>query len=430
MRARRPLWRLPAHTPSSGALHAELAPGSSARVLTQGRDGTLKCWRTSGAGADGDPRAPPRAPPSWTLSSGSYHYCKFATRRGEAWDGSSGTVGSLVAVAGETQSAVDVCEMPSLNDDDDDENTDADADADTSRMGTPRRLASLIAAADREHASAAARETKDTTGGSLNSSSSESRDRLGVVMAVAFLPRTRGGDPSGASVAILAAHEEGTVCLWTLRGGDDEGEGSDDETRKRLRERIPRAERNDEPTWRTRAHGDAATCLAADARGKGFVSGGADGACVRFRVAWGDDDGDRVGVTVETLRTHGPFAPRNPNVHAAGDVRALGGVAAVAVRDDLKIFAAGYWDGRVRLFEYGARSSGRKLASFGYHEHAATCVAFAPTRGGREWAGHAGWLASGSRDGTVAMWAVYPPKEEEEAKGGEGDGDDGRLERA
>ena len=154
VRARRPLWRLPAHTPSSGALHAELAPGSSARVLTQGRDGTLKCWRTSGAGADGDPRAPPRAPPSWTLSSGSYHYCKFATRRGEAWDGSSGTVGSLVAVAGETQSALDVCEMPSLNDDDDDENTDADADADTSRMGTPRRLASLIAAADREHASA------------------------------------------------------------------------------------------------------------------------------------------------------------------------------------------------------------------------------------------------------------------------------------
>ena len=39
-------------------------------------------------------------------------------------------------------------------------------------------------------------------------------------------------------------------------------------------------------------------------------------------------------------------------------------------------------------------------------------------------------MASGSRDGTVAMWAVYPPKEEEEAKGGEGDGDDGRLERA
>ena len=63
------------------------------------------------------------------------------------------------------------------------------------------------------------------------------------------------------------------------------------------------------------------------------------------------------------------------------------GVAAVAVRDDAKIFAAGYWDGRVRLFEYGARSSGRTLASFGYHEHAATarrvCAqSFAGTRMG------------------------------------------------
>ena len=230
------------------------------------------------------------------------------------------------------------------------------------------------------------------------------------------------------------------MCLWTLRGGDDEGGGGE-----RFREQI-RYQRNDEPTWRTRAHGDAATCLAADARGEGFVSGGADGACVRFRVAWGDaygrngqNDDDaaggygkkRVGVTVETLRTHGPFAPRNPNVANAGDVRALAGVAAVAVRDDLNIFAAGYWDGRVRLFEYGAKSSGRVLGSFGYHEHAATCVAFAPTRGRCEWAGHAGWLASGSRDGTVAMWAVYPPKEEEEkAKGGEGDRVDGRLERS
>ena len=190
----------------------------------------------------------------------------------------------------------------------------------------------------------------------------------------------------------------------------------------------------DEPTWRSRVHRDAATCLAADATGDGFVSGGADGACVRFRVAWGDDDDDIPGgskarvqkPTVDTLRSHGPFAPRNPNVDAAGDVRALVGVAAVAVRDDAKIFAAGYWDGRVRLFEYGARSSGRTLASFGYHEHAATCVAFAPSRlRGREWAGHAGWLASGSRDGTVAMWAVYPPKEDGAKKGGEGDGDDG-----
>jgi hypothetical protein len=52
-------------------------------------------------------------------------------------------------------------------------------------------------------------------------------------------------------------------------------------------------------------------------------------------------------------------------VDAAGDVRALCGIAAVAIRDDRKIFAAGCWDGRVRVFEYGRKSAGRLVASLG-----------------------------------------------------------------
>ena len=61
---RRPLWRLAAHPPSSGVLSVEAMPGGASwapgdtsergetfatLVLTQGRDGTLKCWRASGA---------------------------------------------------------------------------------------------------------------------------------------------------------------------------------------------------------------------------------------------------------------------------------------------------------------------------------------------------------------------------------------------
>ena len=48
-----------------------------------------------------------------------------------------------------------------------------------------------------------------------------------------------------------------------------------------------------------------------------------------------------------------------------------------------------------------------------------SAVAFAPVSAQLCWAGHCGWLASGSRDGTVAMWAVFPVKE----KGDGGDGD-------
>ena len=54
-----------------------------------------------------------------------------------------------------------------------------------------------------------------------------------------------------------------------------------------------------------------------------------------------------------------------------------------------------------------------------YHADVVSAVAFAPVSAQLCWAGHCGWLASGSRDGTVAMWAVFPVKE----KGDGGDGD-------
>ena len=134
---------------------------------------------------------------------------------------------------------------------------------------------------------------------------------------------------------LAAAYEEGTVCVWRI----------DSST----------------PLWRARVHGEAATCLAVDAVGKGFVSGGADGRCIRHRVII--DASENSSIKVTTIGTHGPFAPAS--VDAAGDVRALRGIAAVAIRDDRKIFAAGCWDGRVRVFEYGRKSAGRLVASLG-----------------------------------------------------------------
>ena len=65
----------------------------------------------------------------------------------------------------------------------------------------------------------AARETKDTTGGSLNSSSSESRDGLGVVMAVAFLPRTRGGIPPALPSRSSPRTRKGPCACGPCGGG-------------------------------------------------------------------------------------------------------------------------------------------------------------------------------------------------------------------
>ena len=305
VRTRRPRWRLPAHTPSSGALHVGIEP-SSGHIMTQGRDGTLKCWGTAHG-----PHEPPRAPPRWTLNAGSYHYCKFTTSGGDA---SSPGAPALVAVAAEIQSGVDICEIKNSSIDDE-----------TSTLNAPpSRVATLIAAADATHAD-------KTTTTSSESPPAATEDRLGTVMALAFIPN-EDEDPS----MLAAAYEEGTVCVWRI----------DSST----------------PMWRARVHGEAATCLAVDAVGKGFVSGGADGRCIRHRVIAADAS-DENSIKVSVIGTHGPFAPAS--VDAAGDVRALCGIAAVAIRDDRKIFAAGCWDGRVRVFEYGRGSAGRLVASLG-----------------------------------------------------------------
>ena len=274
--------------------------------MTQGRDGTLKCWGTAHG-----PHEPPRAPPRWTLNAGSYHYCKFTTSGGDA---SSPGAPALVAVAAEIQSGVDICEIKNSSIDDE-----------TSTLNAPpSRVATLIAAADATHAD-------KTTTTSSESPPAATEDRLGTVMALAFIPN-EDEDPS----MLAAAYEEGTVCVWRI----------DSST----------------PMWRARVHGEAATCLAVDAVGKGFVSGGADGRCIRHRVIAADAS-DENSIKVSVIGTHGPFAPAS--VDAAGDVRALCGIAAVAIRDDRKIFAAGCWDGRVRVFEYGRGSAGRLVASLG-----------------------------------------------------------------
>ena len=83
---------------------------------------------------------------------------------------------------------------------------------------------------------------------------------------------------------------------------------------------------------------------------------------------------------------------------ARGTDGASRGIAELAFRREGRLLAAAGWDGRVRLFD--ARASA-PLASLRYH--AAPVAALAWRNDAR------GTLASGSRDGTIALWEVYPP---------------------
>lgn len=424
---RRPLWRLAAHPPSSGVLSVEAMPGgaswapgdtsergetSATRVLTQGRDGTLKCWRASGADA-------PSPDPAWSVTSGSFHFCRFASAR----DVSTTNLRALAVVGAET-SAVDV-------------------------------LAVLADAPDAPPAHA--RTFRVPTECSYEKKRSETPEgKLGTVMACAFLfapfasgEATDETSPRGGALLLVVGYEEGTVALWDCeRVGDGTAaapplsEAEDECDAKTFRERFE-ARVSGAPLWRERAHGDAVTSIAADTRRGGFVSASADGGVLRFSVRAvretireDESSGEpnetktktRVSTRVRRAQAHGG-APEDAFATGA----ATRGVACVAVRDDGAVFAAGGWDGRTRVYEMRGdrgfiRGSGgelkpkrkpKRLASLGFHDDVVSCAAFRTAGGGKGARAFAGWLATGSRDGAVALWPIFPPKTR-----ADGDGDE------
>jgi WD40 repeat protein len=242
--------------------------------------------------------------------------------------------------------------------------------------------------------------------------------KLGTVMACAFVTPFEALRNNSA-LLLVVGYEEGTVALWDARDLENDEEKEEEE------EEIA-SKSSTEPLWRERVHGDAVTSVAADATRGGFVSAAADGGVLRFAirpVATNDDDlsGSKNDskIRVELLQSHGG---RN-NEDAFAPATAKRGVACVAVRDDGKVFAAGGWDGRTRVYETSYDSKKRKprrLASLGFHDDVVACVAFRTAVGGKG-APHAGWLATGSRDGAVALWPIFPPKNK--VADGEGDED-------
>lgn len=79
------------------------------------------------------------------------------------------------------------------------------------------------------------------------------------------------------------------------------------------------------------------------------------------------------------------------------DVRRQG-VGDIAVRPDGKIIAVAGWDGRARIYR---RKTCNTLAVLKYHVAAASSICFSP---------ETYLIATGSRDGTVALWDTYSQK--------------------
>ena len=183
----------------------------------------------------------------------------------------------------------------------------------------------------------------------------------GMVMAGCFC-RPPLAAFSAAPLHAVTSHEDGTLVLWRL---PDEG--------------CPPT--LTAPLASLPAHGDAGMALALLPDGSAGVAGGADDLLAAFAVS-----------------------PDGAGLVRRGTVRLPGqGVGAVAVRGGgaSPLAASTGWDGHTCLVRLGhcgpSASPPSPLAELAYHAAPGASAAFSPD---------GAWLATGGRDGAIALWGV------------------------
>lgn len=125
------------------------------------------------------------------------------------------------------------------------------------------------------------------------------------------------------------------------------------------------------------------------------AASGDDAGATATCVCW---DGTRGFVGLSSRRVV-PFTWTESAVQWADAAVALpiAGVADVALRPhDARVWATAGWDGRVRLFS--AKAALKPLCVCDYHSGTVLCVSFAPT---------SNVVASGGKDGRIALWTLY-----------------------
>jgi WD40 repeat protein len=140
-------------------------------------------------------------------------------------------------------------------------------------------------------------------------------------------------------------------------------------------------------------HSEPLLCLDVDPKARVAVTGAADcKVCVvpllstRGADTPGDADGPTGGAGL------GLGEPTQHAIPVTNESSGSGGIASVRVRPDGKVVASGGWDRRVRLWQSKRM---KPLAVLRHHTATVNAVDFSPC---------SAWLASGSADGTVALW--------------------------
>lgn len=343
------------HTPEGGILGLALLNATT--LATQGRDGAIRVWalREDGGleggaappplrpgGTPAPAHAPPAPTPLRTLPADSHSFCPLAVWVPEGWSLGGGGGG---ASPGGGQGA----EIPASC-------VAARALALVAgRDGASAVLWDLDAASPLLRLLAPAPPGTTHDGGGAGG--------RGLLMGARFCvpPQAAGGSLSpGHALRAVTAHEDGTLCLWSFP--DHPPPPS-----------APHAITLTTPLTTLTAHGDAAMSVALAPDGAAGVCGAADDLLSAFSVSPDGTALARLGCV--RLPTQGV------------------GAVALSVRG---LAAAAGWDGATRLVQVEGTSL-LPLLDLPYHAAPGAAAAFSAD---------GAWLATGGRDGAIALWDV------------------------
>ncbi|KAI3989112.1 hypothetical protein MKX01_033148 [Papaver californicum] len=302
------------HNAAHGIIAVAASPSiGDSKLVSQGRDGTIKYWDIEGGRL-------PRTP-AVTIKTNSYHFCKLSlvkkpsdclTQNGEVTTSTASDT-QLYNSNAEVRETMDVEVLGELTGENSIEGSE-----ELKYVAVAGEQSSEVEIWDLNSAERLARLPQTSNGSSLNPST-KSR---GMCMAVqAFLPSKSQG-----FLNVLAGYEDGTMAWWDVRNPGV-------------------------PLTVAKFHSEPVLSIAIDGFCNGGISGAADSKIVLFTL---DHQTGSCLVKKEiSLERHG--------------------IAGTTIRADGKIAATAGWDHRIRVYNY---RKGNALAILKYHSAMCNAVSF------------------------------------------------------
>ncbi|XP_009128409.1 protein DECREASED SIZE EXCLUSION LIMIT 1 isoform X2 [Brassica rapa] len=302
-----------AHSRANGVLAVAASPWlGENKIISQGRDGTVKCWDIEDGGLSRDPLL--------VLNTSAYHFCKFSLVKKPKT--------SLKEAEGQSNNHDEQDAGDKRNVQCTDDSEGSVGDSDLLQDGDHAESATYVAVAGEEPTEVEIWDLNTRSKiiqlpqGSPDESASASTKERGMCMAVQLFspPESQG------FLHVLAGYEDGSTLLWDIRN--------------------PKI-----PLTSVRFHSEPVLSLCVASSCDGGISGGADDKILMYNI----------NHSTGSLTLRKEIILERP------------GISGTSIRPDGKIAATAGWDHRVRVYNY---RKGSPLAILKYHGATCNAVSY------------------------------------------------------